>query len=176
MSFVPFEWMLCNYYLPRLSKFYICTSMASPKNCYRTMDPLLQTIGFMLTLVWSRCGDQPTSPLLYKFNMWNTIKLSWFKMCLWSVQYCPECFSFTSISHKAPQHCNNADCLRSTLDPNQLTRQEILLYMTDDDPCQATCQKAQCGLIIHNGWYDIKDAFCQECCESDTESDSDHEE
>jgi len=92
------------------------------------------------------------------------------KMCLWSVQYCGECYRFTSVPSIAPQHCSNPECLRLPLDPNNLTLTERNQFLDDDYPCLASCNSHQCGLVIRYRYCGDVDAVNQECDVSEDDS------
>jgi hypothetical protein len=84
-------------------------------------------------------------------------------MCLWSVQYCPDCFIFTPVPTVAPQRCSNSQCLRTTLDPHHLSKEEMKQYLEDDFPCLASCHKEQCGLMIRYRYCGEIGAVRSEC-------------
>lgn len=84
-------------------------------------------------------------------------------MCLWFVQMCPECETFTPISERAPIQCTNVSCLRKSLNPNTLTKSEQDLLLCYDDICTLSCNADDCGLLsrlFYCGQLDALRSYC----------------
>jgi hypothetical protein len=94
-------------------------------------------------------------------------------MCLWYVQYCPGCCVFTPMPNTLPQYCDNAECLRKTLNPNFLTEEEKEDFLGYDYPCNKHCSRQKCGLLIRYCYCGDLNAIRDDCLESDGEDGED---
>lgn len=94
-------------------------------------------------------------------------------MCLWFVQECIICESFTPIPTALPEVCDSVSCKRRFLDPKALTLAERYQYLDKDFPCSPECSFETCGLIIRHrlcGAVGALRVHCREHYSSDSDS------
>lgn len=96
-------------------------------------------------------------------------------MCLWYVQVCPECDTFTPMPGQVPIECNNSACLRRPLNPHTLTEAQHNDFLTSDDRCSFRCDKNYCGLLCRIIYCGFIDSLRNQCAKNTEDSASDSE-
>lgn len=97
-------------------------------------------------------------------------------MCLWFVQMCHDCETFTPCPGRVPIECNNLECLRRNVNPNNLTKDQKRKLLSYDDICSPRCAANDCGLLSRLVYCGQLDALREYCPSnpSDSESDDDN--
>lgn len=94
-------------------------------------------------------------------------------MCLWHVQHCVECDTFTPDPNKHAIACLKERCLRKSVDRFNLSDAEKFL-LGDDYICKPGCLFEHCGLLIRQ-YYCGQDGALREYCPNTDPSASESE-
>lgn len=86
-------------------------------------------------------------------------------MCLWFVQFCRVCNTFTPLPDKERIICSNINCLRRFADPTNLTDIEKHVLLNEDCPCKDKCSPGDCGLLVNIYTCGLEGAIRNDCDE-----------